>query len=323
MIGCGQAISTKDLAATGDPTAEDRLRALLATSLVVTAGAPGRVQAGVCGRSVTLAGAPELVAAISDALEARGIAMGDQECPGVRARVERSDDAITVVVDLPHNAPASRVVSSAETATTVIESWARSDVVAPLLATPAVAEIDLPPPRIETRIVLTETRGVQIFSAAETSVANDRTAWAGAEMGACIKLGAVCAAARARFAAVLIGTGPFDGQLDRHSVDLLVGGDLPMQVRGVTFSPGIAGGVGSIHTHFSDLGEQMGRETGGLRADAHATVSFPIGRRFAVDLAITVNVMQTTESEQSTTIKMPADPRVLGRLGIGLRYGGL
>src|SRR5690349_1713786 len=60
------------------------------------------------------------------------------------------------------------------------------------------------------------SRGVQLFGAAEASMASDRTGWLGAQVGACVTLGPVCAAARLRVASVVGGPDAWDGRLERR-----------------------------------------------------------------------------------------------------------
>lgn len=312
------AISTKDLVPAGNTRWEIRLRPLVAALLIVPALA-ARARADACA---TLSGEPDLVATVTEALRARGIAP-EATC-SVHARVEKSGDAVVVHIEADH-APVERTVSSADSAATMIESWARADVAAPLLVAraPAPAGEDEPAPRAEARVVVSRPRGIHLFTDAESSVASDGTVWAGAQVGACIELGPLCAAARARFANVLIGPDPFDGELDRRSIEVLIGGDVPLTYRGVRLMPGIAGGVGSMHTHVDSMGTHMGRETGGMRAEAHVTGALPITPRLAFELSLSIDITQQTESEQSGTIMIPNDPLLFARVGAGLRYEGL
>jgi hypothetical protein len=268
-----------------------------------------------------LSGDPKLVNVISEVLAARGVA-----CSAVHATVERRSETIVVATDAADGAVTERVVRDPATAATVIESWTRGDVAEPLLA------IRLPPRQIEdepTRVreVITiarpETRGIQLFGGAETSVANDRTEWLGAQIGACVMVGPVCAAARLRFAAVAHGPGVWHGTLERRGTELLVGGDVPIHFGRATFSPGFAGGIGQLHTHVDSETFHMGSETGGLRADVHAALSYPLGQNLSFDLSLAVDFTQATHVEVRSQMPLPEEPLFLIRLGAGLRYGRL
>jgi hypothetical protein len=302
------------------------VRAHLVTVILVSCGmaATGTVvRADSCTTAATLDGDPVVLAPVAAALQEHGVAVNVEGCVGVRARVERDGAQLTVRID-GGSESITRSVADAASAATVIESWTRSDVVAPLLEirTPlAEPEASVP---IEQRIIVLEPRGIHVFTAGETSLASDGTMWVGGSVGACVRLGPMCAAARARFAQVLLGPHPFDGAIDRHSIEVLLGADLPLSYGGVKFAPGLAGGMGSIHTTFEDEeGLHMGRETGGMRADAHITVSIPLRHKLAFDLAGSVDVIQQTEIEHTSTMKMPGDPVGFLRVGAGLRYEGL
>jgi hypothetical protein len=73
-----------------------------------------------------------------------------------------------------------REVSEVSTAATVIESWTRSDVAAPLLESRAV-----PAEAVERAPAATSppaARGIQLFAGSETSFASDRTVWQGMQL---------------------------------------------------------------------------------------------------------------------------------------------
>ena len=69
----------------------------------------------------------------------------------------------------------------------------------------------------------------------------------------------------------------------------------------------------------------MGTETNGLRANVHATLTIPLGRRFAIDVIVAGDMTQATHIEMhgaSDALAFPAEPRALLRFGAGVRYGG-
>ncbi len=278
-----------------------------------------------------VSGDAQTARAIGELLAARGIAAPAAACPAVHARVERTADAIVVHRDDPEaGADVARTVDAAATAATVIESWARLDLEAPLLeerpvalepAPRAIATpwIDEPPVRAEPA----SSRGVQLFATAQASRASDGTRWAGAELGACVTLGPICAAARLRVASVTDGPGAWSNGLERRATDLLIGGDVPLRLGRAIVSPGFGGGVGTTHTRVDNAGWHMGSETGGLRADAHVAVSFAITRRIALDLSIAIELTQATHVETQSPMPLPDDPLLIGHVGLGLRYGGL
>ena len=89
----------------------------------------------------------------------------------------------------------------------------------------------------------------------------------------------------------------------------------------MTLSPGFAAGLGKMHTR--GLTREMRTETGGVRADLHATLSIPLWARFALDVVTAADLTQETRVEWGPTMTpLPDEPRALFRFGVGLRYGG-
>jgi len=272
---------------------------------------------------VALSGDEALVTAVHDLLATRGIDVS-ATCHEMHASLTRRGDAFVVGIDAPDGLPVERTVNEVGTAATVIESWVRTDVAAPLLETHIVPrEIDplLPPPPV---VKLPPTKHVvHLFAAAETSLGSDRTEWYGAQAGACVMLGPICAAARMRVASVGEGPGHWGGNLQREGVEILIGVDLPFKLHRFTLTPGFGTGFGATHTHVEGL-MHIGSESSGLRADAHITFSFPITRHVAIDLSLTGNLTQESdiESSDAPTVRLPDEPRALIRIGAGVRYLG-
>ena len=317
----------KNSLALGNPLKPPVHRRLALLALVVAA-LTGRASAQTCGPAVLLAGDPELVAVVGELLGARGIELAPGACPSIRAHLERRGDALVIEVEPLDGPPIERVVAEAKTAATVIESFTRADVGSPLLATHAVPSTTSDELQVRSGPVVlapapgAAARGVHVFGAFETSYATDRTSWLGAHVGACIMLGPVCAAARLRIANVATGPGVWKDALDRRSTELLVGLDIPFTFGRMVFSPGFAAGLGQMHTHGAT--HEMRSETGGMRADVHATLSVPISRHLALDLFGAADLTQETNVEWGPQmVPLPAEPRLIVRMGVGLRYGGL
>jgi len=295
--------------------------------IIVVASCFGSVvaEATPCPLSARLAGDASLVTEVSSLLDQRGIPV--LSCANVAVQLERDGGRVAVTID----GREPRVVGDPRTAATIIESWVRTDVGDPLLgARPVVAVAETAPPpaaRItdgEVKVPAT-WRGVQVFALGQTAVASDGTGWLGTEIGACVTLGPVCAAARVRIAAVAGGPGPFEQMLDRRGVELLFGGDIPMSLGKMTLSPGFSGGVGAVVTHVADTeGHHQGNEIGGLRADVHASLTYPLSHRFAAEVAVSFDFTQQTHVETYTPeVTFPDVPLFLARIAVGLRYGGL
>ena len=312
-----------------------------------TAGGPA------CPPSARLRGDVGPVTSVAALLAERGIATGTSPCPAIGVTLERRHAQLVVTIEVGEGTTVERTVSDGRTAATLIESWARTDVEAPLLTAhdhpPAPVDHPAEPPgerrdyddgwsagsaadapaptasaslsAVSAPAADTAGRRVQVFAVAENAVASDRTRWAGAQVGACVMLGPLCAGARIRFATVFGGTERWRGNLDRRGAEMLLGADLPLRLGRATLAPGLAAGIGWTHTNDDDAPNSS--ETGGLRAEAHATLSYPFTRRLALDVTLSADLTQATHVETSSTVPLPDEPRILGRLGAGLRFGGL
>jgi hypothetical protein len=294
--------------------------------LVIVAAQAARARA--CPPAVALTGDEALVAPIRQLLDARGITDAAPPCLAVRARVERRGSLVVVGTDGPGGTPIVRSVAAASTAATVIESWARTDVEAPLLATravPAIEDAAEPGPVVASPPA---ARGIQLFAAMETSVASDRTVWQGIQLEACIMLGPICAAARLHAGKVISQPTSWAG-FARVGGEAYIGVDVPIALGRARLTPGFAAGYGAMFTHRKADGEKVGLETSGPRAEAHAAFSIPMTAHVALDLVVTGALTEAARMETrggdllDPTVVFPDEPRALVRLAFGVRYGAL
>lgn len=319
------AISAKDSPHVGNP-AHPVPRVLgLAVILLVVLGSGAHAEP--CPPTATLEGDAELVRAVRDELGSRGIASATPRCPAPRFRVDRRGAMVVVGMDGPGGAPIERVVSEPAIAATVIESWTRSDVTAPLLEAHPIAPRD---ERAEPAIVAVAPpapHGVQLFAAQETSLASDDTVWAGMQLGACIMLGPVCASLRLHGGKVVAWPARTAG-FERVGGELYVGLDVPIAVGRDRLTLGFAAGYGQMFTRRDGAGEHTGVELGGPRAELHAAFAVPVTAHIALDLTASGSLNQVTRTENhlgmlDPAIMFPGEPRAFVRLALGLRYGAL
>jgi hypothetical protein len=315
--------SAKDPGAPGHPAYP--VYRLLVLLVVVTARV---AQAEPCAPAVALTGDDALVTAVRALLGARGITHETPRCPAVRATLERRGGLLVVGVDGPDGVPIERSVSEAATAATVIESWTRSDVAAPLLAARTVPAL----PDVAVHAVVAASppaaRGIQLLAAVETSVASDRTVWQGLQLEACIMLGPICVAARLHGGKVISQPASWDG-FARKGGELYAGIDVPIALGGIRLTPGFAAGYGTMFTHHHSDGEKMGIEISGPRAEVHVALSIPLTAHLALELVTTGALTQPTAKEIHGTdvpdpaVVYPDEPRALVRFAAGVRYGAL
>jgi hypothetical protein len=318
------AFSAKDPDARGN-SARIVLRPVLALVPIVALITVRPAYAGTCPPAVALTGEPELVSAVRDQLDARGIAAETPSCPAVRARVERRGPLVVVGIDRSDGPVIERAVSEPATAATVIESWTRRDVAAPLLAARAVpveiAERAAPAPAAAVQ-------GIQLFAAEETSLASDRTVWEGMQIGACIMIGPICAAARVHGGTVIAWPAGWSA-FSRKGAEVYAGIDVPITMGSTRLTLGFAAGYGSMFTRHHGDGERIGIEISGPRAEVHAALSLPLTAHIAIDLSATGALTQATGMEThgpdspDPSITFPDEPRALLRFALGVRYGAL
>jgi hypothetical protein len=265
---------------------------------------------------VAISGADELVRPVAAILIERGIIL---EAACMHVVVERRGAVLAITVDHA-DGPIERTVAELETVATVIESFVR-DTTAPLLpirerpASRVVVVHELAAPQRPVR-----DRRVQVFTSVETSMGSDDTNWLGGMVGVCIPLGPICAAARIRHASVVAGEGKLSTEMmTRRSSEILLGLDVPFDLGRMTLSPGFAAGIGNMWTKAAD--DTRVGESGGLRADVHATLTVGLSTRWALDFSAALDLTQETHAQSELEMALPAEPLALLRFGVGLRWG--
>jgi hypothetical protein len=287
-----------------------RMATTWATALVAAMLAPSIAGAEPCAPAAVVSGDRELAAPIAQLLAHDGVVGDDTPtCPALHVAVARRASAL-VVTDRERE----RVVSELGAAAAVIESWTVSDFDTPLLA--------LHPVMAAHTAVAPEKPRIETFGDLETSIADDRTGWLGFAVGMCVQLGALCPSARVRFAAVLAGPEAWD-HIERHSYDVVLGGDIPWSLGRTLLTFGFGAGFGATHTGIEEPTGMRGAETFGLRADAHVAWVVPLVHGIALDLSASVDAAQVTDVEIAGSSPWLADePRMLARLGAGMRWSG-
>jgi hypothetical protein len=269
---------------------------------------------------VSLGGDRALVAEVAPILASRGISAADGTCPGLAVSLEKRGKVTLVSQSPAGERPESREVTDGRTAATVIESWVSTDLEAPLLGHRHAADLESPDqvvaaPERET------PRWLQLYTLAETSVASDRTAWVGVRVGACSMVGPACLGAHFRFSTFAEGPDEWEGTLNRQAADAMLDADLPRRFGHFGVSPGIGLGVGWIRTSELERPPDT-RQTLGLRAETHLSLSYAVSRHLAIESTLALAVGQTIHVERETREPLPADPRLFAHAGLGMRFEG-
>lgn len=285
----------------------------IGTALVLLATL-GEAQAQSCPAAIRVDGDPDLVDQVRHELERRGIDTSPEaDCPSLHVTIVRRGIQIAVVVESTGETT-ERLVSEASTAATVIESFTRTDVTTPLLATRATSagiatRLPSTPPTPTTPVA---QQGVHLAVTAsfESSLASDRTTWLGYNLKLCIELGPICAAARLRSNKVLSGLDGAD--IAREHSELLIGVDVPLALGRFQLSPGFAGGVGRMETNTSG----MKRETGGFVVETHVSLSIPV----ASQIALATSLSAVLGDYDTAAVMAPTEPSFFLLASLGLTY---
>jgi hypothetical protein len=298
-----------------------------------------------CPPGVRLLGDEAAAQAVSAILLTSGVqTSGEQHCVTVIAELRREPDGrLGVRLVDTQGRSTDRLVSDAETAAAVIESWARVDLVAPMLEAPAqaVAEVELAAPAEAPSSASTPAaqtgevpaRVRQDFGATAwvgVSLANDDSLWTDLSIAACLRAGAACLGAELR--------GSFDTEAHRAAEKLdtdrgEVGGllttefVLAMPDSRWRVSPGFAAGAGYVSSEV-DADAAPGVGHGASRGDvsmrlgvfAHVSAVLARGVQLSGRLGFEVAPLARTRAEPEDGVLIAGLPRWYLRFAVGVRY---
>lgn len=313
------------------------LTASVALAVCGTAGA-------VCAPAVELSGDSMLVAEVQDILFHQGIAAAIMDCPAVRGHLARLDDAIVLTVEDPHGHKSTREVANAEIAALVIETWARDDLLEPLLQTfrlvPASDKLEI---KREVAEVFEEIQQLPkvlapdfepewgsgfSFGLLMTSAAsNDGALWLGAVATGCVPLDAFCVGGLLRVSVDTELTGETRRrETERDDVDVMATAEVPIRWSRVALVPGLGVGVQLFQSSIDS------EETGGaplvfqgsaLSLGASLRAALAIGRRSLIDVGLFAELspFAHTETFSGEGFVVVGEPLFMVHGGIGFRYG--
>jgi len=336
--------------------------AFLAGALLATPVAANAAERAPCASSAWLVGEAAPVSAVGAALRMRGVQSARPVgCSPLRVAIARCDGGLKLNATGPSGGVTERVVATAETAATLIESWVRTDIAAPLLAARAVddpptaglaaaniPEAVTPPPMAPPAAAATggtdaivraatpaaphaSTRLAVALGADGELVHDGSHAW-GASLGACLTIRVVCLGLGARLARVEAVGG--EDEIARalsgtsgYGADGLVTADLLIGVGRATLRPGAALGVGWIGTRGMIVEHSADFNSVGPRAEARLALDWPVSRAVALELVLaggagaSATIDRVANSRDRPTLVSGVSPIVRG--GLGIRYGAL
>jgi hypothetical protein len=312
-----------------------RIPRKLAVAIVIAmlVDAAGAVHAGsACEASATVDGDGPAVDVVRTLLEQRGVGKPSAGC-GVSVHIEGAADALSVQVTDGAGRSSQRTVASPELAATFVESWARNDLSAFLLAPPALALSDvLAPPGPAATPTLVRASGPRehalgIGLAGQLSYGSDDSLWVGAELSGCVRVRRLCVGLIARFQTETNRDETEPGELPearRFEAALLLAIDLPYRFGPVILTPGVTAGVAWLHNGTSHHGSvEIDEDHGGLRTGGRFRLSIPLTGRLSLDaaLALELSPLAQTEAYEVGGITIPPEPQLYLRGLAGLRWG--
>jgi hypothetical protein len=291
---------------------------------------PGETAADTA--AAALEGPPGLVLAVARGLAQRGLSTSaGTGGADLQVTISQEPTGIRVVLRDRDGRGTERLVATVEVAAALIESWARPDLVDPLLVGKKPPS---PPPSPQAVPLASEPQATpgglpRLRLGLESAVGSDRSLWWGASLGGCLTWGRLCLGLQGRFAANDAGesaarfreTTP--ATLDRLALEAMIGVDSEVTVGGVRLGVGAGLGLGRIASdvRLDDFGRQVSAL--GPRAELRIGLGIEVASRVHLDLELGVALAPTARREPSTAgyFTVPGDPLGQLRLGLGARWG--
>ncbi len=292
-----------------------------------------------CTAVARVSGAPVLVGPVVALLRERGVPVaGASTCGVISAVVASEDERVRITIIDSDGRVVERVVDDAEGAATAVESWARGDILDPLLAAreaPARPVIDREAPRAieiadQSRPA---ARRVDVAALAEAALSDDGALWAGARAQGCVEIGAACVGAMLRYAVDTEVEGIASDQFShRAAIDFLLIGELPIPLDRGRFSitPGLGAGLGALRAHREEVCDECEDEATAFLLRGQLAGAARINRSWDIRLDLFAGwapFAQTKIGETDMDVNdepwLAGAPAWVSGIGLGLVYGGL
>jgi hypothetical protein len=287
----------------------------------------------MCTPSARVGGDPALVGPVVDLLRERGIPVGPNDCGEIVAVLARDAGHVRVSVTDADGRGVERVADDVESTATLIESFARSDVSAPLLAARALpaepslrADREAPPSiRQAAPVVASAPRRIELGAAAELGLSGDGAVWTAARAQGCIGIGALCTGVLVRYADDTDRSGDSQAlRSGRWALDLIVLADLPLRRGAFVLTPGIGMGLSIVRSERELFDETTEEETSAMDLRGHVAGGTLLGGGWSLQLDLGLDVKPLARTRIGPhDDKLAGAPRTQGWLGVVLAYGGL
>lgn len=311
-----------------------------ATSIaaVLVAGLMGTyahaAEAPACADGVRIEGTKAVVSKLQRALAERGMPV-EPDCGAVLVLASAAGDDFHLRIATMDGTEVERVAPDANAAATTIESFARNDLLDPLIdrpAPPAPVEVEKKAPSETVAAVGTtdDDRPFALTFALVFGVGSEGSTWTGGEVHGCFELGAVCVGGRLQLA-IDAGTTGHSATLDTTRVAFDVGGtvDLPLQLGSARLTPGLGLGLGTtaLFTTFDD--SEIDDDTGGPQLRGQLGLELPLTGKWHLHVRAAVDVSPFASKtifgsigDGGDFIPLAADPLLIAWLSAGVSVGG-
>jgi hypothetical protein len=310
---------------------------LLAFALAMSSQ-PAALAQPRCRTAVAIVGPTDMVAALSQLLQRRGVQLALDShdppgCPTLRVVVSVDGTGLNIVLSQGVAASHDHHAANAEDAATQIESWIDLSAEAPLLvghttvAVPAVATVvDHEKPPVIGSVTAASPPQVSMVAAVTPSIAFDGSAWIGLVVGGCVMLGKSCVGATTRIATDTQQAGASERlETQRLAADLLLSFEIPVEVAGTPVVVGAGVGLGWLGSSAVASTDNPDQNSGGMRAELHAAAELPISSKISVELRASLGLSPFAHVNEfvDNGTSLAGEPRGFGGIAVGLRYGHL
>lgn len=311
------------------------LRIAIGLVLVITSAAAADPP---CKPSAQVTGDTAIVSALEVVLRGRGIVVNaataeqaafvSSACRRVVADVAIVDGGrLFVSITDPEGRRARRTAEDTEAAATVIESWARGDLVDPLLAARGTIEVErFGATSVDARPTALETRPRWLVAAGgDVGGSGDGALWVGARVHGCGAIGTFCIGGTVRYAIDTARSGDSEALASgRTALGITVTAERSMRRGRLSISPGVGVGLTSVTATLASEGEL--EQASAVHARAGIAAAFAIADAWSLrlDLDGELAPFARTRIGEADGIdrQLAASPMLQTWLGIAITYGG-
>jgi len=286
--------------------------------------------AAACPPVAIVQGPADVVAPIRAILRTRGVASDPTACfaEAVHASLTASAGskarAFTLHIEDAFGRTSDHRVSDAETAASLIESWALPE--EEHLSSPRpLSASGRQEPTVIRAVVATSSVPWRLLGALEVGTSGDGAWWSGVTVSGCGRIASACIGARARIARDDIIDTPDRGDVTRTETELLLLAGRPFIGRRLTVAPFIGLGVGWTHFEAVPPGTDLDAvpsEDLGVRLEAGASTSLPVSAPLSLVGEVSVSRRRSLLSSAVPVAGdvTPRAPTSQFRAAIGCQY---